>query len=239
MMFSDEYTGQKNEIFSKSKFKGFDLPTNTSYTERSLQLIYDMYCRWLNTRHGAYLYLMKLSVDDSVGICAESLLDYLFHRVQGDVEFRDTGSDKSINMIWKTRREGSMTIFEGYFLMPMTAEEKTDSPRRDKAEIPKSVHRVFSRIFTQYAYHVDGDIFEDDALDLCFQYPTSGEGYGMIFSDSNFEVHELGFNALCKVAQLSSEKQEVEPALFRVKYGYTPSHSYFCTSLFEPFLFDI
>jgi hypothetical protein len=239
MVFRDEYTGQQSEVFNKLKFKEFNLPADANYTERSLQLIYEMYCRWLNTRHGAYLYQMKLSVDDSVEVCAESLLDCLFHRVQGDIELRDTGPDKSINMIWKTRREGSMTIFEGYFLMPMTGVEKTDSPRSDIAEIPKSVHRIFSRILDQYSIHFHEDIFEDEALDLCFKYSALGEGYGIIFSDSNFESHELGFKTLCEIAQLSSEKQEAEPALFRTKYGYTPTHGYFCTSVFEPLLFNM
>lgn len=239
MMFSDKYTGDKNEIFNKPKFKEFNLYNKADYTTRSLELIYSMYCSWLNTRHGIYFYHMKLSVDDSVKTCPESLLDCLFHRVQGDIEFRDTGPDKSINMIWKTRREGSITIFEGFFLMPMTETEKTDNPRGDKAEIPKSVHRIFSRILDQYSIHFHEDIFEDDALDLCFEYSNLGEGYGIIFSDSNFKVHETGFNVLCEIAQLSSKKQEVESALFRVKYGYTPTHNYFCTSVFEPLLFDM
>jgi hypothetical protein len=239
MIFRDEYTGQKREIFNKRKFKEFNLYENVDYTTRSLELIYPMYCQWLNTRHGIYLYEMKLSIDDSVGVCNESLLDCLFHRVQGDIEHRNTGPDKSIDLIWKTYRKGSMTIIEGYFLMPMSEAEKADSPRGDKAEIPKSVHRIFSRILEQYSIHFHEDMFDDDALDLRFQYSTFGEGYEVIFSDSNIEVHEIGFNILCQIAQLPREKQEVESTLFRLRKGYTPAHGYFCTSVFEPLLFSM
>lgn len=237
MIFNDKYSGDENEIFNKTKFKEFNLPDDTNYTTRSLELIYEMYCRWLNTRHGVYLYKMKLSVDDSVNASGESLLDCLFHRVQGDIEHRNTGADKSIGLIWKTYRKGSMTVHEGYFLMPMSEAEKIDNPRSDKAKIPYSVHSVFSRISDQYSIHFHEDIFEFDALDLRFKYSTLGEGYEIIFSDSNFEVHELGFNTLCEIAQLSSEDQEIESVLFRTKYGYTPAHGYFCTSVFEPLLF--
>ena len=66
MIFRDEYSGQKSEIFNKRKFKEFNLYENVDYTTRSLELIYPIYCQWLNTRHGIYLYEMKLSIDDSV-----------------------------------------------------------------------------------------------------------------------------------------------------------------------------
>ena len=241
MIFRDEFTGEQSEIFKKLKFKEFKLPTDVNYTERSLQLIYDMYCSWLNTRHGFYLYLMKLSVDDSLELCGDSLLDYLFHRVQGDIEHRDTGSDKSISLVSTTYREGTKTIHEGFFLMPMTEAEMTETPRGDKSVTPKSVHRIFSRILTQFHNNEFVEVLdlEEDALDLRFRYSDFGEGYEAIYKDSSFEVHEQGFNILCELAELPKEKSNIEPVLFRTWYGYNPYHSYFCTSIFEPFFFHI
>ncbi|PHR85433.1 MAG: hypothetical protein COA59_00255 [Colwellia sp.] len=239
MIFNDKYSGDENEIFNKTKFKEFNLPDDANYTTRSLELIHQMYCRWLNTRYGIYLYNVKLTIADNVDICSESILDYLFHRVQGDVEHRNTGSDKSIGLILKTYREGSSTIHEGYFLMPMTETEKNNSPRGDKTEISKDVHRIFSRILTQYWYHVNDEIFDDEALGLKFSYATLGEGYGVIFNDSSFEVHERGFNMLCVIPDLFTDKPGADTASFRTRDGYNPAHNYFCTSLFEPFFIAI
>lgn len=241
MIFRDEFTGEKSEIFKKLKFKEFKLPTDVNYTERSLQLIYEMYSRWLNTRHGFYLYQMKLSVDDCLERCSDSLLDYLFHRVQGDIEHRNTGSDKSISLISSTHRKGTKTIHEGCFLMPMTETEMAKNSRGDKSETPKSVHRIFSRILTQFHNNdfTEALDFEAGALDLRFMYSDLGEGFGVIYKDSSFEVHEQGFNILCELAELPKEKSNIEPVLFRTWYGYNPNHSYFCTSIFEPFFFYI
>jgi hypothetical protein len=239
MIFSDKYSGDKNEIFKKPKFKEFNLYDKVDYTTRSLELTYQMYCRWLNTRYGIYLYNVKLTIADNVDICSESILDYLFHRVQGDVEHRNTGSDKSIGLISKTYRKGTSTIHEGWFLMPMTEAEKHDNPRGDKAEISKDVHRIFSRILTQYWYHVNSEIFDEEALGLEFSHVKLGEGCEAIFNDSSFEMHERGFNTLCVMADLYTDKPGVDTALFRTRDGYNPAHNYFCTSLFEPFFVDI
>lgn len=241
MIFTDKFTGDKNEIFNKSKFKEFSLPDNAKYTTRSLELVYQMYCKWLNTRHGFYLHQMKLSIDDSLEKCSDSLLDYLFHRVQGDIENRNTGSDKSISLISQTYRKGTKTIHEGFFLMPMTEVEMTESPRGDKSEHPKSVHRIFSRILTQFHNNdfTEALDLDDDALDLHFMYSNLGEGFGAIYKDSSFEMHEQGFNTLCEFAELPKEKSNIESILFQTRHGYNPAHSYFCTSIFEPFFFHI
>jgi hypothetical protein len=239
MIFSDKYSGDKNEIFKKPKFKEFKLQDGVDYTTRSLELIYQMYCRWLNTRHGIYLYTVKLSIADNVDICSESILDYLFHRVQGDVGHRNTGSDKSIGMILKTYREDSSTIHEGFFLMPMTEAEKNSTPRGNKARISKDVDRIFSRILSQYWCHVNNEVFDEETLGLEFSCSPLGEGFGVIFNDSSFKMHELGFYILCLLADLFTDKPGADTVLFRTRDGYNPAHNYFCTSLFEPFFVDI
>ena len=241
MIFTDKFTGDKNEIFNKSKFKEFSLPDDAKYTTRSLELVYQMYCKWLNTRHGFYLHQVRFSVDDSLELCSDSLLDYLFHRVQGDIEHRNTGPDKSISLVSATHRKGAKTNHIGYFLMPMTEAEMTESPRGNKSESPKSVHRIFSRILTQFHHNNFTEVadVEDDALDLGFMYSDFGEGFGAIYKDSSFEVHEQGFNILCELAELPEEKSNIEPVLFRTWHGYNPTHSYFCTSMFEQFFLHI
>tara|TARA_B110000211_G_scaffold99557_2_gene115943 strand:+ start:16346 stop:16474 length:129 start_codon:yes stop_codon:yes gene_type:complete len=39
MIFNEKYSGDENEIFNKIKFKEFNLPDDTNYTTRSLELI--------------------------------------------------------------------------------------------------------------------------------------------------------------------------------------------------------
>ena len=186
MIFRDEYTGQESEIFNKQKFKEFKLPADANYTERSLQLIYDMYARWINTRYGAYLVKFNLSIEDDSDAYSESVIDYLFHKVQGDIEKRNTGPDKSIGMIWTTNHKGSSIIHEGYFLMPMTEAEMIKSAREDEAKIPDDVYSVFSRILTNLSSQVDKGIICEDAITLDFLCSNYGEGYRAVFSNSIF-----------------------------------------------------
>jgi hypothetical protein len=235
MIFRDEYTGQQSEIFNKLKFKEFTLYDDAKYTTRSLELIYPMYCQWLNTRHGIYLTKVKLSISDEANLCSESLIDYLFHRVQGDIESRQACSDKSIGLVWKTYREGASTIHEGLFLIPMTEAEMNESPRGEKAKVSRDVSSIFELILVHYDYRLYGQLLGDDdekPIELEFRHSKFGEGHRVIFSDSSLKMHEQGFNTLCDFAELPDD---AESALFRVRNGYNPAHNYFNTSLFEPF----
>jgi hypothetical protein len=229
MIFRDEYTGQQSEIFNKPKFKEFNLPTDVNYTERSLQLIYEMYCRWLNTRHGIYMVKFNLTIEKEDDIYSELLIDYLFHKVQGYMIKRNTGTDKSINMIWNTKHKGSSIIHEGYFLIPMTEAEMTKSPRGDEAQLPSNIYNIFSRILTNLSDK------GERGISLDFMYSKFGEGYKAIFNNSIFEMHECGFTILCEIAELSTDKTNVAPVLFRTRYGYTLPNSYFSTRAFKPF----
>jgi hypothetical protein len=240
MIFIDEYNGDESTLYTDKKFKEFTLKLpGAYYTARSMQLIYEMYCNWLKTRNGFYLFEVKLSVADSLGVCSESMLDCLFHRVQGDIKYLELGADKSIGFISNTYRLASSTIHNGYFLLPMSEAAKINSKRGEKAEIPEDVHRVFKRILN--SFYCDSfcheDIFKEDELDLSFTYSTSGEGSAAIFNDSSFEMHEEGFNRLCEIAELPIERKHIESSKFRAWHGYIPHHDYFCTSLFESFFF--
>jgi hypothetical protein len=242
MIFNDIYSGDENEIFNKLKFNAFNLPDDINYTTRSLELIYPMYCRWLNTRHGMYVVKFELSIPDNIdnpdnrgSFCSEALIDYLFHRVQGDVGYRNTGSDKSIGLLWKTYHRDSSTVHEGHFLIPMTEAEVIESPRGDKAPVPESVTNIFSRIIDKYNLSIYMGRFDDDPVELDFMYSKLGEGYRAIFNDSSFELHEQGFVTLCEVAQLSINKPDVDSTLFRARCGYNPVQSYFDASLYDPF----
>jgi hypothetical protein len=236
MMFNDKYSGDENEIFNKAKFKEFNLPDDTNYTTRSLELIYQMYCRWLNTRYGFYVVKFELSIPDDPGaFCTEYLIDHLFHRVQGDVGYRNSGSDKSIGLLWKTYRKDSSTIHEGCCLVPMTEVELTDSPRGDAAHAPEGVTSIFSRIFNKRNFNEEVGILEGGAMELSFIHPQQGEGSDVIFNDSRFELHEQGFIRLCEVAQLSKDKQGDDSTLFRARSGYNPSRSYVSGNWYDPF----
>ena len=235
MIFNDKYSGDENEIFNKTKFKEFNLPDDTNYTTRSLELIYHMYCRWLNTRYGMYLVKFDLSTEDCFPVSNQSIIDYLFHRVQGDIQKRNTGPDKSIGMIWNTCLEGRSTTHKGYFLMPMTEAEMIKSPRDKEADISDDVFNIFSRIFNKYCYKVEMGIISEDAVGLDFTHSKLGEGHNAIFSNSSFIMHERGFTTLCEIAELPTVKPNIDPTLFRVRYGYNPAHNYFCTYPFKPF----
>ena len=236
MIFKNEFTGNKNDIFNNSKFREFNLPDDGRYTTRSLELIYQMYCNWLNTRHGMYLNYVKLSISDDSDLCSESLIDYLFHRVQGDIESRKTCSDKSIGFLWKTYREDTSTIHEGLFLVPMTKAEMQENPRGENAEMSQGVNDIFGRINNQFEFRLYGQLLEEECdnkpIKLKLRYSELGEGHRVIFSDSSFEMHERGFVTLCDIADLSKDADSV---IFRTRCGYTPTHSYFNTSIFEPF----
>ena len=235
MIFNEKYSGDENEIFNKIKFKEFNLPDDTNYTTRSLELIYQMYCRWLNTRYGFYVVNFELSTqDDTDAPCSEYLIDHLFHRVQGDVGYRNSGSDKSIGLLWKTYRKESSTIHSGCFLVPMSGVELTDSPRGDSAHSPEGVNGIFSRIINKLNFNYEIGVFGDAVIDLDFTHPKKGEGSEVIFNDSRFELHEQGFATLCEVAQLPKDKQGDDFPLFRARSGYNPSRSY-TADYYDPF----
>ena len=235
MTFRDEFTGQQSEIFKKLKFKEFKVPTDFNFTERSLQLIYEMYCRWLNTRYGAYLYKFELTIEDDNDEYGETLIDYLFHIVQGSVEKRNTGSDKSIGMIWNTKRKDTSTVHEGFFLIPMTETEMINSPRGDEAEIPDEVHSIFSRILSNFSDQVDNGIISKHRITLSFLWSKNGEGYSAVFKNSTFKMQEWCFITLCEVAELPKDEPSIAPVLFRTRLGYNPHHSYLSTQAFMPF----
>ncbi|KXJ57377.1 MAG: hypothetical protein AXW17_03175 [Colwellia sp. Phe_37] len=236
MIFNDKYSGDKNEIFDKLKFKEFNLPDDANYTTHSLELIYPMYCYWLNTRYGIYVVKFNLSIPDEPGsFCSEYLIDHLFHRVQGDVGYRNSGSDKSIGLLWKTYRKESSTIHEGCFLVPMTEVELTESPRGDEAHTPEGVTSIFSRIIDKYNFNEEVGILQDEAMELKFIHPKQGEGSAVIFNDSRFELHEQGFVTLCEVAQLPKDKPDADTGLFRARCGYNPTRSYVSGDWYDPF----
>lgn len=235
MIFRDEFTGEQSEIYKKPKFKEFKVPTDFKYTERSLQLIYEMYCRWLNTRYGAYLFKFNLSIEDDNGEYGETLIDYLFHTVQGYVEKRNTGSDKSIGMIWNTKRKDSSTVHEGFFVIPMTETEMIKSPRGDEAKIPDDVHSVFSRIFTNFSDKVENGIISGHKIALTFLWSKYGEDFRAVFSNSSFKMQEWCFITLCEIAELPKDEPCIAPVLFRTRLGYNPHHSYLSTQASMPF----
>jgi len=123
-------------------------------------------------------------------------------------------------------------------LMPMTEAEMNESPRGKKAEISENVMNVFSRIDSQYGYKLYEERLDEKIIGLDFLHSKFGEGYKVIFSNSSFKMHEWGFITLCEIAELSIDKPDVGSTLFRTRYGYNPAHSYFCSSLFEPFFID-
>ncbi len=229
MIFRDEYMGQQSEIFNKLKFKEFTLPGDAKHTTRSLELIYPMYCQWLNTGHGIYLVKFNLSIEKDDDMYSELIIDYLFHRVQEYMKKRNTGTGKSMDMIWNTKHKDSSIIHEGYFLIPMTEAEMTKSPRGDEAQLPSNVYNIFSRILTNLSDK------GERGVSLDFMYSKFGEGYKVIFSNSIFEMHECGFTILCEVAELSTDEPNIAPVLFRTRSDYTLPHSYFSTRAFKPF----
>jgi hypothetical protein len=87
LIFTDKYSGNENELAKIAKYKEFSLiQSESNHTTRSLGLIYDMYCRCLNTTHGIGLLMFHLSIPDDSGECSESELDNLFHFAQDSVK---------------------------------------------------------------------------------------------------------------------------------------------------------
>ncbi|MEH6595684.1 MAG: hypothetical protein V7736_09085 [Colwellia polaris] len=239
MIFNDKYSCDENELLKSDKYKEFSLiQSDVDYTTRSLGLIYDMYCRWLNTNHGIYLVKAKLSIPDGSDKCSESVIDYLFHMVQGNIKHRNVRSDNSIGLIWKTYRKDSSTIHEGYFLISMT-EAEYDKPRDKKMssfsmDVFKSVGDSLSQLKAKF--YNESDMEFDKEIGLHFEFLFNIDGKGGLFHDSSFEVHEQGFTTLCKIAQLSIDKPDTESPLFRTRYGYSPVHWYFGNDSLEPFV---
>ena len=239
MIFSDKYSGNKNELVKSDKYKEFSLiQSEVEYTTRSLGLIYDMYCRWLNTNHGIYLVKANLSIPDDSDECSESVIDYLFHMVQGNIKHRNVRSDNSIGLIWKTYRKDFSTIHEGYFLISMT-EAEYDKPRDKKMslfslDVFNSVGDTMSQLKAKFDKEFDKE--PDKKIGLYFEFLFSNNGKGGLFHDSSFEVHEQGFATLCEIAQLSIDKPDTEFPLLRTRYGYSPVHWHFGNDSLEPFV---
>jgi len=238
MIFTDKYSGNENELVKKAKYKEFSLiQSEADYTDRSVGLIYDMYCRWLNTNHGMYLVKVNLYVPDSSDECSESVIDYLFHMVQGNVKHRNVRSDNSIGLIWKTYRKDFKTIHEGYFLIPMT-EAEYDKPRDTMKSlfsmdalntVANTMSQLAAKFDKEYGKEINTELDTelDQKIMLVVSHSTKKDGSWGIFSDSSFEVHEKGFATLCEIAQLSIDKPDAETPLFRTRYGYSPDHWHF------------
>lgn len=242
MIFIDKYSGNKNELAKKDKYKEFSLIQNEAdHTTRSLGLIYEMYCRWLNTNYGVYLVKANLTIPDSSDECSESVIDYLFHMVQGNVKHRNVRSDNSIGLIWKTYRKDSSTIHEGYFLIPMT-EAEYDKPRNKKSlfsmDVFDAVANTMSQLKAKFNKEFDLEFDKEPVreIGLHFKFSFDNDGKGGLFHDSSFEVHEQGFATLCEIAQLSIDKPDAEPPLFRTRYGYNPRLWHFGNDSLEPFV---
>jgi hypothetical protein len=231
MIFTDKYSGNKNELVKRDKYKEFSLNQNgANHTTRSLGLIYEMYCRWLNTTHGIGLLMFHLSIPDNSDECSESELDNLFHIAQGSVKQRNTGSDNSIGMISKTYRKDFSTNHEGYFLIPISDAEKHNILQGDKKPFLQELFNIPSRIFSGRKAKLDTE------STVYFSLQAKDKNHGIILSDSSFEVHEQGFATLCEIAQLSIDKPNAEPPLFRTRYGYSPTHWHFGKDSIEPFV---
>jgi hypothetical protein len=231
MIFTDKYSGNKNELVKRDKYKEFSLTqSGANHTTRSLGLIYDMYCRWLNTTHGIGLLMFHLSIPDDSGECSESELDNLFHIAQGSVKHRNTGSDNSIGMISKTYRKDFSTNHEGCFLIPISDAEKHDILQGDKKPFLQELFNIPSRIFSGRKEKLDTE------STVYFSLQAKNKKYGIILSDAGFDAHEQGYNILCEIAQLSIDKPNAEPPLFRTRYGYSPTHWHFGKGSLEPFV---
>jgi hypothetical protein len=229
MIFTDKYSGNENELVKKAKYKEFSLiQSGADYTDRSVGLIYDMYCRCLNTTHGIGLLMFHLSIPDDSGECSESELDNLFHIAQDSVKHRNTSSDNSIGLISKTYRKDFSTNHEGCFLIPISDEEKHDILQGDKKTLLRELLNIPSRIISGRKAKLDTE------STVYFSLKGKDKNHGIILSDSNFEVHEQGFATLCEIAQLSMDKPEAESPLIRTRYGYSPVHGHFGNDSLEP-----
>jgi hypothetical protein len=242
MIFTDKYSGNKSELVKRDKYKEFSLiQTGANHTTRSLGLSYDMYCRWLNTNYGVYLVKANLSIPDESDKCSESVIDYLFHMVQGNVKHRNVRSDNSIGLIWKTYRKDSSTIHEGYFLISMT-EAEYDKPRDKKMslfsiDVFNAVGDTLSQLKAKFYSESDMEFDKepDKEIGLHFEFLFHIDGKGL-FHDSSFEVHEQGFAKLCEISQLPIDKPDSESPLFRTRYGYSPVHWHFGDDSVEPYV---
>lgn len=231
MIFSDKYNGNKSELVKIDKYKEFSLTqSGANHTTRSLGLIYDMYCRWLNTAHGIGLLMFHLSIPDDSGECSESELDNLFHIAQGSVKHRNTSSDNSIGMISKTYRKDFSTIHEGCFLIPISDAEKHDILQGDKKTFLRELFNIPSQIFSGRKVKLDTE------STVYFSLKGKDKNHGIILADAGLDVHEQGFATLCEIAQLSMNKPDAEPPLFRTRYGYNPRLWHFGKDSLEPFV---
>jgi len=228
MIFVDKYNGEKDLLNKSETFKEFKLQGPCSgYTSRSLKLIYEMYCRWLNTTHGISILMFHLSIPNASDECSESVLNNLFHIAQNSVKDRNTSSDNSIGMISKTYQKDSSTYHEGYFLIPISDEGKNDKKKalREIFDIPSKVFAARESLNTQSSVY--------------FSRKGKYENHGIILSDANIDAHEQGFNILCEIAQIPASKADIEPPLLRTRYGYNPNLRLFDYSLVEPLLNQI
>ena len=213
MIFVDKYNGDADLLHQSGTFKEFILQDSEErYTSRSLKLIYDMYCRWLNATHGICLVIFHLSIPDDSNECSESTLDNLFHTVQDNVKHRNTSSDNSIGLISKTYRKNFSTNHEGYFLLPISDTEKHDTLKGDNKPILREVANIISRTFARRKVNLDTKSI------LHFSLKGKDMEHGIILSDACLDAHEQGFNILCEIAQI-----DIEPSLFRTRYGYNPA----------------
>ena len=226
MIFVDKYIGETDLLHKSEAFKEFKLqdPSGT-YTSRSLKLIYDMYCRWLNTTHGIGILMFHLSIPNASGECSESVLNNLFHIAQNSVKDRNTGSDNSIGMISKTYQKALSAHHEGCFLIPIS-----DDGKNDKSKTLLEIFNIPSKVFAanRESLNTESSVY--------FSGKGKFENYGIIPSDANIDVHEQGFNILCEIAQLSASKADIEHPLLRTRYGYNPNLRSFDYSLAESLL---
>jgi len=219
MIFNDKYNGEEEFLFKAPKFKAFALPNNIAdYTARSLQLIYEKYCQWLNTRCGFYRLQLHIEIPDESKICSESALDYLFNDIQMSVRSRRTCSDNSIGLVWNTYRENDKVIHKGHLLISMSVEEFNERPRGNKALIPVEVINILRDSL------IILDVKFEGKLNHFFSFSMKGEGEETIFNNSKFSAHEQSFQAFCQVAQLPQQIKDDNFPLFRVRYGYHPGY---------------
>lgn len=213
MIILEKYCGYKAELLQRSAFREFNLPeTGANYTTNSLAIIYEMYCKLLKIEYGLFFVEFNVSVPDSAKVCNESVIDYLFHRVQENIQHRKSHPGNTTGLLWKSYREGFSTNHTGYFFIPIIKGDLDGKSKGSKGLLTKEILETLGEITSQF----HNNFTEEVKAYFSFHGKEGEEG---VLCNSSFEAKEKGFSTLCKIAQLYLDELNFEPPLLTARYG--------------------
>jgi len=192
MQFNSQHSSKPREYCTKYVYRGLNLcDSNLDFSRNSLELLYEVYCRWESAKQNFLMVPIELIITDGNSMCDETLLEILFCVIENEVADRTLEELKKIELVCKKDNSihDNNIRYQCYLFVSADAFQYAFNASNDIKSLELEATKVINGCITcieEDFNNVKGSInFSEGAGFLSF-FPTQNDGD--VKNQSNFSM---------------------------------------------------